>query len=93
MRTGTVLVPIFYGSSWTAAQKTIILDFLSGLGGSTWMGITSLYSDDNGFYQNTGLFSSTASKAYASLPTGTYGLGTTLSDAQVCAGVLAACML
>lgn len=46
MRTGTVLVPIFYGSAWTTAQMNIILNFLSGLGGSTWMGITSLYSGE-----------------------------------------------
>lgn len=85
MNTGLTLFPIFYGSRWTAAQMGIIFKFLSGLGGSAWMNISALYSDRvNGFYPNNrGLFNSSAPQAYASLPTGSYGLTTQLSDTDI----------
>ena len=53
------LVPLFYGN-WTSTQKNLVTRFLSGLGGSSWMGITNLYSDMTGFIANaTGLYAGT----------------------------------
>lgn len=74
MRSSPQLVPIFYGN-WTDMQRNIVFKFLSGIGGSCWMGITALYSDSDGWYQNTrNLFNLTADKAYAGVSIGTWGL-------------------
>lgn len=71
------LVPMFYGS-WNAAQKAIVTTFLSGLGGSSWMGINNLYSDTTGPIANaTGLYTG---KSYTFPTTSS---GTTLTNSKV----------
>lgn len=71
------LVPMFYGT-WTANQKALITAFLSGLGGSRWMGINALYSDTTGFSSNApGMYSG------QSVTFSTTTMGASLNESQV----------
>jgi hypothetical protein len=45
------LLPIFYGT-WSDSQKTLILNFLAGLGGSRWMDVHALYWDSTNCVAN-----------------------------------------
>ncbi len=71
------IYPIFYGK-WTATQITIVTNFLSGLGGSSWWNINAQYSDTAGTNTNTkGLY------AGKYLQYNTTTVGTSLTLAQV----------
>ncbi|KAI8576268.1 hypothetical protein K450DRAFT_257482 [Umbelopsis ramanniana AG] len=74
--TGTIKVyPIFYGT-WTAAQKTIVNTFISGVSSSTWWNIEKTYHDNSGNYVTGPV---TLGTAYAD----NYSQGKSLSDNSI----------
>jgi hypothetical protein len=49
MTSPITIYPIWYGTQWTAADKTLITSFITGLGASTWWtGIETTYTSSGG---------------------------------------------
>lgn len=82
MRGPLELVPIFYGTSWTARQMSIIRMFLSGLGGSTWMAVNAAYGDNTQWGANNRMMNSTLSYNFNTL-SNKLPQGRNLSDSAV----------
>jgi len=74
--TGANIYLIWYGSSWTDNQRSIIQDFVSNLGGSGWYNISATYYDSNKtFVANSLTLAGTYNMAYP--------YSTSLSDSKI----------
>lgn len=76
MTNGITIYPIWYGT-WTDANKTLLNQFMSTIGGTSYFNINSTYKDGagNAVKNIVTLGASTADSAYS--------LGKSLSDAQI----------